>query len=125
MHHLSFIHYSPCRAYQELSELLEIASLLGRGSPGDKNGVRLLVAETALEEEDYWYCCHLCTELMTYQYTECWQLCKRLALCEHFKSIDDRRKLVSPPQPLSLLCTYSNTHPHSLSLDRICFTTCT
>ncbi|XP_070541643.1 NBAS subunit of NRZ tethering complex-like [Ptychodera flava] len=89
---------SSSKAYKQKTKLLNLAKLLrvSGENEAERNGrVLVLIAEYALQVNDYRGACQICCDLMSQRYQPAWAVCKQLGECEDFKDLTERKSLLS------------------------------
>jgi hypothetical protein len=87
------------RAYKLLNDFIEIAELMGRGSNEDKLHVTLLAAESAFDQQDYFWASKACSDMIQQGFRAAWMICKKIGLCDDFHDLTIRLHLVWNPFP--------------------------
>lgn len=84
--------------YLKYEKLLKLGSLIQIPAKDNLNQVGQIlavIAESAIQESDFDFAHKMCQNLMNDSHSGAWQICWRLAECDGFSNLSDRRRLIA------------------------------
>ncbi|KAM9317014.1 NBAS subunit of NRZ tethering complex [Gastrophryne carolinensis] len=115
-------------SYKQASKLLTLAHLLrvaGNEETEQKGQVLTLLAEQALQWQDYKAANSHCQELMTAGYSQSWEVCSKLGQSEAYDDLDTRQELMAfalthcPPCAIQTLLAASSSLQTQILYQRV------
>ncbi|EDV27064.1 uncharacterized protein TRIADDRAFT_54605 [Trichoplax adhaerens] len=81
--------------YEKLLKLGNLIQISAKDEVSRIGQILTVVAESAMEENDYDFAYKMCQNLMNDNHSNAWQICWRLAECNGFPNLSDRRRLIA------------------------------